>query len=146
MDLKGEYPDIKCAGLRIWVHGRESPDSSDYWDANWLNVSVNCRAKGSEVRCIGSIIHLSEILHLQSSTKELYRSLEGKAELPCMEPELYVELLGKKNGQIEMKVNITPDNINQQHIYVFDIDQSHLLDLIKSCDDILETYPIIGHP
>ena len=38
LDHLGE-PDIKLAGLQIWVHGRQFPDSDDYWDGNWLYVT-----------------------------------------------------------------------------------------------------------
>ena len=83
-------PDIAIAGLQIWVHGRQFPDQEDYWDGNWLNVTVHCGAKGSSVWTSGNIIQLHEIAHLSAGAKDLYNYLKGKAELPCIEPELFV--------------------------------------------------------
>ncbi len=38
--------DIKLDGLQIWIHSREFPTSEDYWDSNWLNITVKCQVKG----------------------------------------------------------------------------------------------------
>jgi hypothetical protein len=35
-------PDLRVAGLRVWIHGRQFPDSQDYWDGNWLNATAYC--------------------------------------------------------------------------------------------------------
>ena len=88
--------DIKLAGLAIWIHNRQFPESTDYWDANWLNVTVHCCGEASKVKVSGSIIHLSEIAQLLSETKELCKNLKGKAEMQCMEPNLSVELEAEK--------------------------------------------------
>ena len=71
-------PAINIAGLDIWIHGRQFPDEKDYWDANWLNVTVRCGAKGSSVLVNGNIIHLSEISQLLSGAEKLYKNLKGK--------------------------------------------------------------------
>ena len=144
MQITCERPDIEIAGLRIWIHGRQFPNSQDYWDGNWLHVTVHCSAKGADVRCDGNIIHLSEVAHLLSGIETLYRDLQGKAELPCMEPELWIEIMAMSLGQMEMVVKITPDNLSQKHEYLFHIDQSHLPGLISDCQSILRKYPLRG--
>jgi len=139
-------PDIKLAGLQIWIHGRQFPGAEDYWDGNWINVTVHCGANDASVWVNGNVIHLPEIEQLMTGAKTLYKELKGKAELPCMEPELSVVLEAKSLGQIEMVVNITPDNLLQSHRFTFEIDQSHLPKLIADCDTILKKYPIKGKP
>ncbi|GGZ44510.1 hypothetical protein GCM10011273_34090 [Asticcacaulis endophyticus] len=54
-------PDIKMKHLDIWVHGREFPDSDEYWDSNWLRATAHCSLSGARVTASGSILHLSEI-------------------------------------------------------------------------------------
>ena len=141
---KAETPDIKIAELEIWIHGYQFPDSNDFWDGNQLNATATCASKGASVRVSGSFIHLSEIEHLETSAETLHRTLDGKAELSCMEPELHVELEVNKLGQIEVVVNITPDYMNQDHSFTFEIDQSYLPELISECKRILQKYPIRG--
>lgn len=62
-------PDIKIAGLSIWVHGREREGDLDYWNGNWVRVTVQCKAQGAEVITSGSIIHLPEIAALLKGAK-----------------------------------------------------------------------------
>ncbi|MCE5184779.1 MAG: hypothetical protein LLF76_01470 [Planctomycetaceae bacterium] len=147
-DPNNEYgqPDIKIQGLSIWLHKRQFPDSTDYWDANWLDVTVSCIAEGSSVLAEGSLIHLSEITQLLPQVEKLCESLKGKAAMVCMEPVLSLEIAAKNHGQMEMTVNITPDHLHQRHTFVYEIDQSFLPSLVADCRAILAKYPIIGKP
>jgi hypothetical protein len=47
-------PNIRIAGLQIWVHSRQFPASEDYGDANWLNVTVHFGAQGADVWSSGA--------------------------------------------------------------------------------------------
>jgi hypothetical protein len=78
--------DLKIAGLRIWVHGRQFPDSKDYWDGNWLRVTAHCASESAHVRVHGAIIHLGEIEGLKSGCEVLSQTLAGSAVLDCIEP------------------------------------------------------------
>lgn len=137
-------PDLQLSGLQIWIHGRQFPDSVDYWDGNWINVTAHCGANGASVWVNGNIIHLSEIRHLMTGIETMYKELKGKAELPCIEPDLSFALESKGLGQIKMVAHITPDNLSQSHEFIFEIDQSYLLKLIADCKSILGKYPIKG--
>jgi hypothetical protein len=64
-------PGIALAGLQIWVQGRQFPDAQDYWDGNWLDVTVHCGGEGASVWVSGSIIHLSELLDWRDQTKQM---------------------------------------------------------------------------
>ena len=135
-------PDIKLAGFQLWVHGRQFPDAQDYWDANWLNVTAHCGAEGASVWTSGSILHLGELTQLLSGMKQLYKTLAGEAELPCIEPELHLKLAARGLGQIELEVNITPNNMLQEHRFKFAIDQSYLPEAISGCEKVLVAYPV----
>ncbi len=138
-------PDFKIAGFCVWVLGREFEDRQDFWDGNWLRVSAHCGAEGAQVRASGPILHLSEIhLWLEQAT-ELHRNLTGTAELRCMEPNL--------NAKIELKdrrgnlvVDITPNNLTQQHRFTFEMDQSYLPELTGALARLLQKLPIRGKP
>ncbi|HZN99871.1 MAG TPA: hypothetical protein VFB93_01615 [Burkholderiales bacterium] len=135
-------PDIKLAGFELWVHGRQFPNAQDYWDANWLNVTAHCCAERASVWTSGSILHLGELTQLLSGMKQLYETLKGEAELPCIEPELYLKLVASGLGQIEFEVNITPNNMIQEHRFKFGIDQSYLPEAIAGCEKVLAAYPV----
>jgi hypothetical protein len=135
-------PSIHLAGLKIWVHGRQYPESSDYWDGNCLLVTAECASLGAVVRVRGPIIHLSELARWADLAETVYSSLIGEANLECMEPELSVKLAVDKLGHVLMTVNITPDHLAQNHSFSFELDQSYIPILIRECRTVLDCYPI----
>ena len=135
-------PHIRLAGLQIWAYIRQFPQSDDYWDGNWINVTVHCGAKGADVWVSGSIIHLPEIKRWIDACENIQATLSREANLECMEPWLSVKLRMRELGQISMEVSITPDLIAQEHRFEFDVDQSYLPELINECRGILAAHPI----
>jgi hypothetical protein len=135
-------PDIKLAGLSIWIHQRQFPEAEDYDDGNWLIITACCEASGATVWTKGPIIHLSEIYRLMKGCEQMSDSLSGEAQLDCMEPELDLTLKMSKSGQIKMEVEISPTHLTQSHWFRFDIDQSYLPKLIRDCRKALDKYPI----
>ena len=132
-------PDLKLAGLAIWVHESELY-SNDCVDEGWRNVTIHCGAKGASVMVNGSILNLSQMSHLLSGVEKLNKRLKGKAEMYRIEPEFALELKAEKHGRVKMIVNITPDFLHQKHTFEFEIDQSYLPKLITECKNILKKY------
>jgi hypothetical protein len=148
MDLSklGEA-DVTIAALRIWVHGRQFEDSQEYWDANWLRVTAHCGAGGSSVRAHGSFLSLSELASFVAECARLHETLKGKALLPCMEPNLGVELTATNvRGTIEADIRITPDHLTQEHVFRFTIDQSYLPGIMRDIRGVLAKLPVRGEP
>jgi hypothetical protein len=135
-------PSIQLSGLQIWVHNRQSPEASDYWDGNWVNVTVHCGARGADVWATGPIIHLPEVRIWADACERMYQTLSCEASLACMEPELSIELRAEELGHISMRVSITPDHLTQQHMFQIEVDQSYLADLVDDCRKTLRQYPI----
>src|SRR5690348_483137 len=98
-------PDIQLAGFQLWIHSRQFPNAQNYWDANWLNVTAHCGAEGATVWTTGSLIHLSELTLLLSGMEQLYQTLRGEAELPCMAPGLHIKMTARSLGKIELEVS-----------------------------------------
>ena len=122
------------------MHSRQFPEASDYWDGNWVNVTVHCGAQGADVWATGPIIHLPEVRTW--ADERMYQTLSSEASLDCMEPELSIELRAEELGQISMRVSITPNHLTQQHTFQFEGDQSYLADLVDDCRKTLRQYPI----
>jgi len=138
----GEH-DLEIAGLRVWIHGRQFPDSTDYWDGNWLRVTAYCTYQ-SAVRVHGSLIHLREIAGLLQGCERLYQTLEGRAALECLEPNLRVELVAETGGHIHVVISITPDHMSETHSFTDGFDQTYLPPVIAACKRILERFPMRG--
>ena len=81
-------PDFKLSSLSIWIHGREFPEHEDYWDGNWIRVTIYCTAPGSNVIVEDLYIHVSELSSWFEQLQKIYSTLEGEAGLSCIEPYL----------------------------------------------------------
>lgn len=135
-------PDINLAGLKLWVHGYQFPYSEDRWDGNWLNATAICSEGGASVLVRGNFIRTDEIAEWLSAVEKLEVDLASEAKLSCMEPNLAVTLKGSPLGAIEMDVRITPDQVTQDHKFIFTIDQSYLKSLSTQCSLLLGVYPL----
>jgi hypothetical protein len=137
-------PQISLAGFQIWIHGRERPDSDDYWDGNWLRVTAHCGGQGASVWATGSILHLPELAGWRDQTAQMHLTLAGTACLDCMEPSLSVELKMQNLGQLVMTVRLTPEHLTQQHLFEFSVDQSYLPAFLRQCNQVLDEYSVHG--
>ncbi|PYS66814.1 MAG: hypothetical protein DMF69_24965, partial [Acidobacteria bacterium] len=116
----------------------------DYWDGNWLNVTAHCGGQGADVWTSGAILQVPDLIGWLAALEEMNQTLSGAADLVSLEPELSVELKMNGLGQIQAKVEITPDPMTQQHSFEFELDQSYLESLIASLRSLLATYPVKG--
>jgi hypothetical protein len=139
-------PDLQIGGFRLWVHGREFPDVEDYWDGNWLSVTARVEANGARVQADGPFLRNTEVAGFLDSIRTLYATLDSSAELRSLEPELAIVLKGDGSGGIAVKIDLTPDHLNQQHTFEFGMDQTYLQPLIASLEAILEKWPIRSSP
>jgi hypothetical protein len=138
--------DLSVAGFQLWVHGRQYESSQDYWDGNWLNVLACCSAKGASVQASGAILTAFDIDGFGHSLRKLYDGSASEASLSPVEPELSIRIRSRDRlGHREMIVKITPDNINQNHKFTFELDQSFLLPIITQCEAIIQKFPIRGN-
>lgn len=137
-----EGPDLRLAGLSIWVLGRQFPYQSDYWDGNWLNVRVRVEATQAVVEAHGPIVHAAELESFANELELLDGTLAGSASLKCMEPNLDISVQGNARGQATVTIRVTPDHMTQSHEFIFSIDQTYFKPLIAECRKILSDYPI----
>lgn len=89
----------------------------------------------------GAFIRTNEIYDWQLAVDKLLADMEGEAKLVCMEPEIGVTLKARFLGAVEMEVQITPDQLTQEHRFTFAIDQSYLLPLSSQCVRLLNDFP-----
>ena len=136
-------PAVQLDALRIWVHGYQFPEATDAWDRNWLRVTAQCAALGASVEVTGAILDTVSFLRFQRELVTLYDRLQGVATLESHEPELKAEIkaLGA-TGRMEIRVEITPDHLNQTHRFLLGVDQSYLPDVIRGCEQVLGRYPV----
>ncbi len=138
-------PALKIAGFQLWIHGRESPDSWDMYDGNWLRVTAHCGGLGASVWTNGAMLDTTNIRTLLEGCEQMSRGEASAAKLDPLEPNLQLSLASEDEvGHIILRVTITPDHFAQSHSFEFDIDQSYLPGLIAESATVLKEHPVRG--
>jgi uncharacterized protein YicC (UPF0701 family) len=67
------------------------------------------------------------------------------ASLAPLEPELRVQIKTSNSlGHLDMTVEITPNHLQQEHVFRFEIDQSYIPSIVEQCRAIEKSFPIRG--
>jgi hypothetical protein len=137
-------PALQLGPLRIWVHGRQFPEMTDAWDGNWLNVTAHYAGHGGAVVVTGSILDTVSFSVFGTALRKVYATLEGEASLKSVEPNLLVRVSrhGRSGGMV-LRVEMTPDHINEGHWFEEAIDQSYLPPAIAACEKVLKEFPVL---
>ncbi|MCP4593000.1 MAG: hypothetical protein GY842_19885 [bacterium] len=136
-----DVPDIQLGGLGIWIHEREFSGAPDPWDGNGLIVTIRCVAGGADVWVHGPVLRVDELNNWRRQCAHLHQALVGVARLVCVAPHLAVELNIDDQGRLAATVDITPDHDTQRHRFAFELDQSHLAELVSGCEAVSRRFP-----
>lgn len=140
-------PDIKLDELSIWVRGRQFPQATDFYDANWLVLSARVQRGQTSVTTEGAILMTTDFERFRGQLATMYDNLTGEAELSGYEPNLKVTLAAGRLGHIGGRVEITPDHLGERHRFEMNgWDQTYLPKLIASCEAILARFPVLNWP
>ena len=137
-------PSLTIKGFQLWVHDRQFPNRSDYWDGNWLLATAHCRGSITDVWIISApFIHLSELARFKDELEEFIEGTTDKAVLSTLEQLLFIEFEGKSD-EILMKVDIAPNHIDKKHEYLFIVSKNDIDRLNPELNELLNQYPIKG--
>jgi hypothetical protein len=121
---------------------RQFGDAQDFWDGNWVHSVAKYERGGSCVTTAGPFLHLSAVARFIEGLRSLNTDLTGTAALDTIEPNLRVEVTGDGKGHLSVVVDITPDNLVEEHQFREDLDQTFLPELIASCEAVLTRLPL----
>ncbi|MBM7569938.1 hypothetical protein [Aquibacillus albus] len=132
--------------VEIDVKGREYPNSSDYWDGNWVVSNVKVEIPGYNVNFNASL-RTDDIRDFVNDLKLMSRNLSGKAILKNLDSFIHFEGEMDKLGHIEWSGETCyPAGSGAVLTFEFVSNQSYLDALIKELEDITYVYPVIGKP
>ena len=134
---------IEIAQLQIEVHGYQFPNADDYYDANWLNVSIRYAGANSKIWLEEPCLLTVELSAFRDQLRQLSDlSVEG-AVLRPLEPyiELEVARAGSLGG-LSAKVRLKPDLIDEVHELQMGLDLSYLPGIVAQFDRVLSQFPV----
>lgn len=138
-------PDLSIKDLHLWIQGRQFPESNEYYDGNWLNVTVHCNLYSASIWLDGPILLVMDIEGFGKQCEAMSRGEVTSVRLYPLEPELGLLLEpADRLGHIRVEVTMHLEQFTQSHNVHFEIDQSYLPSIAKQCFDIVQKYPIRG--
>ena len=143
-DLANEDPDLKLAGLSLWVLTRPVSNPGDDWDGNWLDIRARVEAPGAWVEACGPFLRTDDLASFADQLERVQRDLTGDAELACLEPKLNIKIRCGAMRHIDAVISITPDHLAQSHRFTFEMDQSYLAPVLRDCRLILKRFSATG--
>lgn len=130
--------------LSLTVHGRSRPDSSDYWDGNWLWCSVEVSA-GAFRGKVDGLLRNEDLARFLPRLEGLSEKSSGDAFFDTVEGWLDVRLTGDGRGHVELRGQLvdTPADGNSLE-FRLSLDQTYLPPLMAQLRAALEQFPVVG--
>lgn len=130
--------------VEIDIISREYPNSTDYWDGNWVNSKVKVEIPGYYVDFNASL-RTDDIRDFVYELKLMKTKLSGKAILKNLDGFIHFEGEMNKLGHIRWSGETCyPVGSGAVLNFEFVSDQSYLESLIKELEDISYMFPVIG--
>jgi hypothetical protein len=132
--------------LRIRPIHRERPDSTDYWDGNWLSVEISIQSGAFRGKYQANL-RSDEFATLLGGLVELSDNLAGEAALQSMEDWIRVQLVGDGRGLFQV-TGYARDmaGTGNRLTFEFEIDQTELAPIVRDLEAILSEFPVRGEP
>ena len=132
--------------LLLKVLRRSHPDTTDYWDGNWLNVQIKVSVGGFSAD-FPAQIRIDELAGFARELARLYDTLTGEAEFLTMESWLAIRIAGDGMGHLKAHCVAKDDpGFPNELRFSIDFDQTFLPQVLRSLQQIQAMYPLLGRP
>lgn len=130
----------------ISVLGRMHPDTTDYWDGNWLvsHIAVSVGGFSGRVR---AGLRADELRRFRQELDTLYEKLVGSARLESMEDWLGLVFVADGLGHVAVTGWVKDEpGIGNELTFRLSVDQTHLPGILHSLRQVEAAYPVLGKP
>lgn len=129
--------------LQILVDNFAYPDSTDFWDGNWINTRIKIKVGGFTGDYKAQLRNV-DFLDFKNGLARLYDKLDGYANFNCLEDYLQIKIKGDGLGHFsaDCLANDNPGIYGHELKFSIDFDQTEIQSLTKMIDDILIRFPI----
>lgn len=132
--------------IEIEVFTQSYPESTDYWDGNWLNATIECEIPGFNAK-FDLHIRTDELQDFSDQVKEMARKKAGKAALYNLDGYIEIEAIYEEPGTVNWTAALCyPAGNGASLKFDFSADQTSLNQLIKELDEIISVFPVVGAP
>lgn len=126
----------------IKIIGYERMEASDYYDANWLVVSITADIEGIYTKFSQACLLTRDFFEFSQQLINLNNGCIDSAKLESFEPNIEVSISKVGSlGELNMSGKLIPPDGNL-HQFSLQIDQSYLPPIIADIKDALLKYPV----
>lgn len=127
--------------VEVQVHGYERAPVGEYYDDNWVRVSVLVVVGAFSGEYAAAFL-TSDFVGFREELQALHRSLEGKASFSTLEDQLSLELTGNGRGGIALKgIAIDAPGTGNRLEFELELDQSYIPSVLEGLNEILDKFP-----
>src|SRR5579883_2001206 len=124
------------------ITDRMHPDADDYWDGNWLSVTLDVVA-GPWRGATGIGLHLCELQTMRERLRDAYQHLDRKVVFTPMENDFSLEFVGDGRGHVTIR-GTARDAIGTGEIsFSYHLDQTYLPGLIAQIKNVEDSFPVV---
>ena len=129
--------------LQILAHSYAYPDSTDFWDGNWINTRIIIKVGGFKGDYEAQLRNV-DFFDFKKGLENLYNILDGYANFNCIEDYLRIKIKGDGLGHFSAYcIAIDNPGINGHTLkFSIEFDQTEIHSLTKMIDDLLKEFPI----
>lgn len=128
--------------IEIDVLGYERAPVGEFYDDNWLTVTVKVSAGGFRGN-IGAAILTSELKKFSDELHPLFQKLNGAAEFVTLEEQLRLKLEGDGKGHIRLEGDVHDRaGIGNRLSFSLQFDQTSLGASIRELEAVLTKFPV----
>ncbi|HKY74854.1 MAG TPA: hypothetical protein VJS45_01845 [Acidimicrobiia bacterium] len=131
----------------VYVRGRMLPQSTDYWDGNWLESDIVVDV-GAFHGKIAAALRVDELQRFRKELEVLYLTVAGSAHLASLEEWITLDVKVDPWGHLTVngEVRDRPGMGNRLLFHIAELDQTDLPPVIEGLTAIEAAYPILDQP
>ena len=118
-------------------------DSFNYWDDNWIDVTIEVRVGAFEGR-YQTELHREEFEQLREELPKLYSFEIREMKFSDMEGQLGIHIIGDRRGNFRVRCKASDRSDGNCLEFRLGFDQTQIPRMIHELDAILATYPLRG--
>jgi hypothetical protein len=125
---------------------RAHPDSTEFWDGNWLIAHVEVRA-GAFQGAFEADLRADEFQDFAEKLQALQGASEGAAVFESVEGWVILRLVLDQRGVLEGSCEVRDDPaLGASLRFGLTVSQVRRLDVLDELGEILRTFPVVGDP
>lgn len=139
--------DFQMGPLVLSVKSYADDVSSDFYEANWLNIGVKCPTDEGDVAFQSPCLMTTDLFDFMDEINDLLAGQGRQAYLVSLEPQVDVRIArGDGPDVFTLEVELTPNADDDEDIYglATTLTRADVEGYIVQAEKIIEAFPVRG--